>query len=59
MILNYEYCINEFVPINVILDAAFEERVNLTAISLGILIQDVWEGKVKKTRGIMVPDFWT
>ena len=37
-------------PINVILNAALEEEVNLNAISLGMLIQDVWEGKVQKQK---------
>ena len=50
IISNYEYCINEFVPSNVLLDAALKEKVNLTAISLGMLIQDIWEGKVKKQK---------
>lgn len=37
-------------PANVLLDAALEDKVSLTAISLGMLIQDVWEGKVKKQK---------
>ena len=48
IISNYECCINEFVPANVLLEATLKENDNLTAISLGMLIQDVWERKGKK-----------
>ena len=37
-------------PENVLLDATLEDKVSLTAISLGMLIQDVWKGKVKKQK---------
>ena len=37
-------------PSKVLLDAALKEKVNLTAISLGMLIQDIWDGKVKKQK---------
>ena len=37
-------------PSNVLLNAALKEKVNLTAISLGMLIQDIWDGKVKKQK---------
>ncbi len=37
-------------PANVLLEAALKENVNLTAISLGMLIQDVWEGMVKRQK---------
>ena len=33
-----------------VLDAALAEKVNLTAISLGMLVKDVWERKVKKQK---------
>ena len=33
-----------------VLDAALAEKVNLTAISLGMLVKDVWEGKVKRQK---------
>jgi hypothetical protein len=51
IISNYEYYLNEFVPINAIPEAASKGNVNLTAISLGMLIQEVWEGKVKRQEG--------
>ena len=37
-------------PSNVLLDVTLKEKVNLTAISLGMLIQDIWDGKVKKQK---------
>ena len=49
IITNYEYCEDEFLPVNAILESASEDNQNLnSARSLGMLIRDVWEGKVKK-----------
>ena len=50
MISSYEYSINEFVSVSDILNTASAERINLTAILLGMLVQDVWEGKVKRQK---------
>ena len=47
IISHYEYCEGEFVDIKVMLDSALDENRAMNSSSLGMLIRDVWEGKVK------------
>ena len=47
---NFEYCENEFVTQHDVLEAASKCSHSLNATSLGNLIRDVWEGKVKRVR---------
>ena len=46
IISNFEYYGNELVPIKMLLDSAGEDSQNMSPSSLGMLIRDVWEGKV-------------
>ena len=47
---NFEYCKNQFLTKHDVLEAASKYSHNLNVTSLGILIRDVWEGKVKRIR---------
>ena len=47
---NFEYCENQFLTQHDVLEDASKYSHSLNETSLGILIRDVWEGKVKRIR---------